>query len=313
MKASGEKLPIDDSDERTLLQTIGDSIGIIVFGIFGIPIYNFGQLAGKVMHWTKGTSAPQTVEDFIVLFRLLEIHANNSVEKPPIIIWREIQNLAELREVPTNQWPEDLYHRLFLHFEPRKQGTSRVPVIFESSDLLWARAQTTVSRESFRPYLLDPFTQDTAEKLLVSTTLDGFKEPIFTPDEFKTVWEYSGGHQGTIYILHNMLREGQTLSAALEDLKRQDYARLAGSINEVSPLESANKHEIIQARKDLLFQLHESKYALFIENINESPAALHLTTKNILFTDGKIVQPQNRPVELAIREYLQLIGAIMNE
>lgn len=136
----------------------------------------------------------------------MEIHAKNSGEKYPIIIWHEIQNLGELRDAPTDQWPQELYRQLFLHFKPRKQGTSRVPVIFESSDLLWAHAQTTVSQESFRPYLLNSFEQEVAKKLLVDTTLTdaGFKEPVFTEDEFKTIWEYSGGHQGTIYTLHNM-------------------------------------------------------------------------------------------------------------
>jgi len=102
-----------------------------------------------------------------------------------------------------------------------------------------------------------------------------------------------------------MLREGQTLPAALADRKCQDYACLIGTINEVSSADKANETKIIQEHKDLLVHLHKSHYLLLIENIGLNPAALHLVTKNILFTDGRTVQPQNRTVEHAIRKYLQ--------
>lgn len=108
-----------------------------------------------------------------------------------------------------------------------------------------------------------------------------------------------------------MLRAGQTLTASLENLKRQDYARLAGSIHEVSSADLANKKEIVNSRDELLIQLHKSQYSLPIKNINEHPAALHLVNKDILFTDGMTIQPQYRPVEHAIKAYLRLFEFII--
>lgn len=104
------------------------------------------------------------------------------------------------------------------------------------------------------------------------------------------------------------LREGQTLADALKDHKRQDFAWLAGSINELCSTDKPD--EIIQDHKNLLLELHKSKYLLYIQNIEQNLAASHLVNKNILFTDGKMIQPQYRAVEHAIREYLQLNNLI---
>jgi len=95
-----------------LVTNLGDTVGTWIFNwMFPLfPVYNFGQLTRSLVRWTAGESVPETVEDFIALFHLLEIHANNSGQKPLIIIWREIQNLAELRNAPTTDWPRDLLY-----------------------------------------------------------------------------------------------------------------------------------------------------------------------------------------------------------
>jgi len=162
--------------------------------------------------------------------------------------------------------------------------------------LLWAGAQIFVSKESFRPYLLKPLEHAKAKTLLVDKILDGFNQPVFTPEEFEIVWEYSGGHQGTIYTLHNMICEGQTVAAAIEEQKRQDFNRLARTLEDE---ESTTKTEC----EKWLVALHNSKYSLYLNELKD-PAVLHLLKSNILFTDGKVVQPQSRPVEHVIREYL---------
>ena len=102
------------------------------------------------------------------------------------------------------------------------------------------------------------------------------------------------------------LREGQTLTAVLEHLKQQDFARLAGSMTARNTSDTASTHMIIQSCKDLLVQLHKSQYSLYITGIDKHPAALHLVKQNILFFDGKIIRPQYRAVEHAIKEYLHL-------
>jgi len=268
-------------------------------------ISKLSNMATHLGEWAKGSLAPDKVEDIILLFQLLELHAQRNPEKPPVVIWREIQNIAEIRNSPYENWSQELYNRLFLHFEPRKQGTSLVPVIFESSDLLWSHAQNNYSIESFRPYLLQPFTWDTAKSWLVNRIINGFDESVFTEAEFKMVWEYSGGHQGTIYIIHNMIREGTTLAQALAELRTQYFARLRGIINEGSS-SSEDFKKRVEEREQYLLQLQKDNYSLTVKDINTIPALLHLTHRNILFTDGKIVCPQNMPVQLSIDEYLRL-------
>jgi len=263
------------------------------------PFSDSGSLTSRVMDWIKGSSAPKTVEDFTLLFSQLEIHAKNT-DKPPIILWRDIQNIDEIRNAPTDQWSQHLKDLLFIHFEPRKQRTSFLPVIFESSDFLWSRSQMNFSLESFNPYLLKPLSQHVAQSWLVDGILDGFKEPIFTMDEFKIVWEYSGGHQGTIYILHTMLREGRTMNDALEELQKQYFARLINVINE----RSSDKDDLENRKKSLL-DLCYADYSLSVENLMVVPALLHLVRSNILFTDGDTVSPQNRPTQLSIERYIR--------
>jgi len=279
-------------------------------GIPSLPINmlnKLGKVATHLAEWAKGTRAPEKVDDIIFLFQLLELHATKNPENPPVVIWREIQNIEEIRNAPYENWSQELYQRLFLHFEPRKEGTSLVPVIFESSDLLWSNAQNNYARESFSPYLLKNFTYDAAKSLLtLREKINEFEDPVFTVAEFEKVWNYSHGHQGTVYFLHNMLREGRELDEALVEMKTQDFARLRGIIHEGSRSSLTDFQQIVNERKHYLLRLQKANYSLPIEDINSSPVLLHFVQKNILFTDGKIACPQNMPIQHSIDDYLKL-------
>jgi len=87
--------------------------------------------------------------------KLLSYFTNIQI-KYPILVIREIQALDNLNE--DAEIGKDVFYRLFQHFQPRKQGNSRLPVIIETSDFLWSRVQQmSESRESFKPYLVKQF------------------------------------------------------------------------------------------------------------------------------------------------------------
>jgi hypothetical protein len=244
---------------------------------------------------------PDKIDNMMYYFERLEVYAKKS-EKTPIVIWRDIQNIAEIRKSGVENIAQEFIHRLFLHYEQRNQGNFLVPVICESSEL-WNPLQNDFSTEVFRPYLIQPFlTREKAKSWLVDSTIDGFQEPIFSEAEFEIIWEYSGGHLETLYLIHNMLREGQTLEAVLDDLKRQYFARLSSAINEGS---GVDKDKMVSERKHFLRKLQISNYSLTVED-TRIPVLQYLVGKKILFTDGKIVYPQNRPLQLSIDEYLKL-------
>lgn len=129
--------------------------------------------------------------------------------------------------LPNKPSGKRIFDELFVAFQPRKEGTSRVPVFVETSDFLWARIRNLMeNRESFRAFHLDVCPKPELQRDLVGRTLEGFAEPVFTEvwfsfvffslwctfshlfvqAEFDQVWEFSGGHQGTFYTLHQRLQ-----------------------------------------------------------------------------------------------------------
>ena len=74
-----------------------------------------------------------------------------------------------------------VFKELLDQFQSRKQGTSLIPFILETSDFLWARSRNLIqNRESFQAYHLNFFQRAELERLLTKP-LNGYSdEPVFT-------------------------------------------------------------------------------------------------------------------------------------
>ena len=189
--------------------------------------------------------------DFVSVFQLLEELASLQITTrtiwdkllrrpgesllPPIVIIREIQRLDHVSDDP--DLGRRVFAKLFEYFEPRKQGKSRVPNIMETSDFLWSRLkQLLSSQESFKAKQMRDWDKAEAEEWLVRRTLEGQPGPVFTQAEFDKVWyishllhlsiyftyqvwDFCGGHAGTIYFIHSYLTDGTPLDNVIDTIR----------------------------------------------------------------------------------------------
>jgi hypothetical protein len=156
------------------------------------------------------------------------------------------------------------------------------------------------SRESFQPYLVEQFKKEEIKDILVNCKDERIKEQIFTEEEFEKIWEHTGGHQGTLYTLHDRLVDGETLDGIIIAQKRDFFGWLRGVIVDVDK----NKEEIIKKRKDFLLKLQENNFQIEVENPKDDSTIYYFLMKNVLFYDGKYIFPQNKPIQNAIEEYI---------
>jgi len=161
---------------------------------------------------------------------------------------------------------------------------------------LWTRAQLKLSNLSFQPFLLRPFSQDVAKQWLVEKTPRGFDGPVFTEEEFNLVWNMIGGHQGSIYALHERLLSGSHLEQVLQDYQSQHNGK-------VSWLVTAEV-EHTKARENFLLRLFRNCFSLPLKNVDEDPVAKYFVENNILFVVADTVSPQNLSYQHAIRHYV---------
>lgn len=169
------------------------------------PVIDTGVAAGP---WLRSLAAyfkaimrkPKTV-DFVAVFEVLEkiaqLQRNPSLweriglkyvaeAKPPIVIIREIQRLDNMKQ--DEALGRQVFDRLFEYFEPRKQGQSRVPIIFETSDCLWGRLNQIISsHETYLALQMGPWQKGEAKDWLVRRILEGQLAPIFSEEEFNKV------------------------------------------------------------------------------------------------------------------------------
>lgn len=126
------------------------------------------------------------------LMIVLEMMAELTPNKTPIVILTEIQNLAR-NELGGEG--HKLFETLFKSFEVRKQGGSRVPVITEMSEFLFSELQSSIQAagESFEPLMVGLCPKKEVESVLVPTYLP--------QDKFEQLWASVGGHQGSIYAV----------------------------------------------------------------------------------------------------------------
>jgi hypothetical protein len=211
--------------------------------------------------------------------------------------------LDQLHEDPT--LGIETMDRLFRFYQPRKQGRSKVPVIIETSDFLWSRVQQmSESRESFKPYRVPHFKKEELYNILVLAKDPLVPEQIFTEEEFEKVWEHTGGHHGSLYTLHDALTAGQSFNSIIEEQKSAFYSSTRGTI--VGNIKKEEFDAVLQERKQFLKKLQQNNYVLVVEETLKDDIITYFLTKNILFYDGKVVSPQNKPIQDAIEEYLKL-------
>lgn len=237
-----------------------------------------------------------TPEDVIHVLHLLEAAAKQT-DRRIIIVLREVQELDAFSEDQKDG--ERLFELLFQEFGPRKQGKSLVPFIIETSGFMWARVRELLENdESFWPHLVGGFLKDDLERDLVERTFEGFDVPVFTKAEFEEVWEFSGGHQGTVYTLFDRLSAGHSLHDAMEEMALEKYSKVQALVVQGSQQE-------VLAREAFLTQLvNDPNCRLATKGALTDPPALYLLKHNILFFDGRFVTPQHALFEKAIREYV---------
>jgi hypothetical protein len=105
------------------------------------------------------------------------------------IIFSEVQSLAKLGEQGVQ-----LLTIMVETLEARKQPQSLVPVVFETSDALWASDTLLApsvrrSREAFQGFMLSEFSREACAKKLVGQKL--------TEVQFDELWDALGGHAGS--------------------------------------------------------------------------------------------------------------------
>uniref|UniRef100_A0A0G4FIE4 AAA+ ATPase domain-containing protein n=1 Tax=Chromera velia CCMP2878 TaxID=1169474 RepID=A0A0G4FIE4_9ALVE len=158
-----------------------------------------------LQNYIRERELPRQTEYQIFLGVLERLHKKTSCR--PILMIREAQNLAS--EEGEELAPE-LFKALLASFKSRKQGNSNVPVIFETSEFLWAKLLEYIvaSEQSFEAYEVKEWLKDEGRKVLVPN--------IFTEEEFEKVWDLVGGHVGELFELHRLLRRGATLDEAIQ-------------------------------------------------------------------------------------------------
>jgi len=113
--------------------------------------------------------------------------------------------------------------------------------------------------------LLNNLKKEEIKDILVNCKDERVKEQIFTEEEFEKVWEHTGGHQGTLYTLHDSLVDGETLDGIIEAQKRDFFGWLRGVIVEVDKNKKDEEDKIIKERENFLIKLQENNYQLQIK------------------------------------------------
>jgi len=271
---------------------------------------SFGTLLGTVRNYGATKLFKPKEADFVSIFELLEEIAQlppkrtlwNKIWRepgkpllPPIVIIREIQRLDNLQDDPA--LGRKVFGALFEYFEPCKQGQSHVPVIIETSDFLWSRMkQIMSSQESFKAKQMGSWCKEEAEEWLVKRTLEGQPAPVFTQDEFDKIWDFSGGHAGTIYLIHSGLIAGTSLEQTIDEIRLE----VDGSVRNI--VRDGNVPAVIAKRKDFLRKLCSAGYKL--ETPDEPSGEMYFLQSNVLFSDGVSVCPRNKIFEGSIDRYL---------
>jgi hypothetical protein len=292
------------------------SIDYSLFDNFGISV-GLNTLFKLITSFQRGT--PQDLENILSLIENLDsIDAlkkesiwkriwNRFKNAPPksirtILIIREIQSLDKLNEDP--KLGVETMDRLIRFYQPRKQGRSKVPVIVETSDFLWSRIQQlSESRESFQDYRVQHFKKEDLYNILVLGKDSRIPEQIFTEEEFDIVWEHTGGHQGTLYELHDRLTSGQQLDNVISAQKSRIFSETREKIVDVV---KGDKKAVIQNREDFLTELYHKNFVMDVKIPDDDEIILYFLQKNILFYDGENVFPQTKPIENALKKYLKL-------
>uniref|UniRef100_A0A0G4HMI4 Orc1-like AAA ATPase domain-containing protein n=1 Tax=Chromera velia CCMP2878 TaxID=1169474 RepID=A0A0G4HMI4_9ALVE len=129
-----------------------------------------------LQNYIRQAELPRQTEYQIFLGVLERLHKKTPCR--PILIIREVQNLAS--EEGEELAPE-LFKALLASFKSRKEGNSNVPVIFETSEFLWAKLleYMVASEQSFEAYEVKEWLKDEGRKVLVPN--------IFTEEEFEKV------------------------------------------------------------------------------------------------------------------------------
>ena len=199
-------------------------------------------------------------------------------ESRPILIIREIINFH----------PETLQECLRA-MERAKQKEIHIPIILETSDCLWTNVMAVKrSSLSFRLYHMQEMLYEEGERDMVTAG-------IYTPHEYKRIYERLGGHIGSYLELWDVSRmTSSSIERSLETLQRGAFIQLQTCISS-----QPDGELLIRILKDL----HTHNYV--IKPLTMSAAMKLLIDCNVLFYNGESIQPSRRIMMHAIRELLK--------
>ena len=205
--------------------------------------------------------------------------------KKIILIICEAQKLVDKS---LDQDAQRIFHNLFQCFEEYKYGNRKVSVIIESSELI---NYVSSSPQSYRRCRVDSWSKEVGYQEAV------VRHNVFTKEEYEVVWDVVGGHAGQMYALHEFLRDGRTLSDAIQSLNIETAKLLTSIVEGRQGVDSvaAQKSDDISIinRRDFLTQLTMSNFKIARNEVTpeQQDVLKYLCTKNVLWIDGNSVIP----------------------
>ena len=204
-----------------------------------------------------------------------------TMEKPQnrtILIIRELTNFHS-----------DTLQECLCAMEKAKGKEITLPIILETSESLWSEVLAVkISRLSFRPYYIQEMQYEEGIHYLV-------KSGLCTLEEYDMMYEKLGGHTGSYQELwHTIKLRNCTISNALVELERKAYGLLLSCIFLKPDLDTASVLKILLTHN----------YSMHIKEI--PPSVKHLIECNILYFNEKTIQPQNKLLMYAMKEFLNM-------
>ena len=235
--------------------------------------YRFGSrflikiITALILHDLKNENKQNDIRSHNFFARFLDILESKALQgRKPIFVIREVQRFYD------DTLSEDtkmIYNSLLNSLKEYKYGNKNVSVILESSHHYYHTIQQYVEStpESFQVYQVKLWSKEDIYKEVVE------RYQIFTIEEYERVWNTVGGHPEYLYMLHDDLRWGLTLTASINqmhDCSRRilDYVidKESGKDYDALISQGVDAHDAlrtcVQRRQEFLKQLTNNHFVM---------------------------------------------------
>ena len=288
MVSSSSKFVSDDAAEALNSVKLANTIAGIIIDEFKKEEEQDGKIRDKLSEFLNN----------------LEMEAVK--EKRPVLVIRGAEKLFDVSLSPDTK---HMFQILFERFDRYSNGRNKVSIIMESRKYLMGDIHQYVRSPScsFRFCRVDPWSKEIGYHEVVE------RYKIFTKEEYERVWDTVGGHAGQMDSLHTYLRQGLTLTEAIQHTNSQSAVCLKwilvgqyGSDYDSLIKEGVDSEKAlqicIQMRRELLTQLVKSNFFMSSYEVpsDKKNSLKYLCESNVLWIDISSVIPLHQTYRNAI-------------